>query len=264
MVSGGRTGGWSSQPLPLTAHHMFKSSKIRAIVFDLDGTLVETEHLKAEAYAELIGRVTRQGSPEPAAIELYRSIVGATDLFACDAMINRFALLPYLATEAGEEPRDALHRQRMAIYSERYGTATRLKAQVYAHNVELAQQAHLDGLSIAVATMSFSDEAERVLEAIGLSDIVQTVVGVDDVAYPKPAPDAFLLAMERLGVEPEETLIIEDSPRGTHAAASSGAHWLCVATPFSAGALRADQELDSEWIVWDPTDLTDAVAHRIP
>ena len=242
---------------------MFESSQIRAVVFDLDGTLVETEHLKAMAYAELIGRLTGRGSPEPAAIELYQSIVGATDMAACDAMIDRFALLPYLVPEPGEEPREELHRQRMAIYVESHGTAANLLAQVYGHNLALARQAHKEGLPVAVATMSFSEEATRVLGAISLADVVQTVVGVDHVANPKPAPDAFLLAMKRLGVEPEQTLIVEDSPRGTRAAASSGARWLCVATQFSADALRADPELDAEWIVWDPADLIHSVAHRI-
>lgn len=242
---------------------MFESSNIRAVVFDLDGTLVETEHLKAMAYAELIGRLTGRGSPEPAAIELYRSIVGATDLAACDAMIDRFALMPYLVPDPDKEPREELHRQRMAIYVESHGTAANLLAQVYEHNLALARQAHKEGVPVAVATMSFSEEAKRVLEAIGLAEVVQTVVGVDNVASPKPAPDAFLLAMERLGVEPEETLVIEDSPRGTHAAANSGARWLCVATEFSVDALRADSELDPNWMVWDPDELIHAVARRI-
>lgn len=242
---------------------MFESGKIRALIFDLDGTLVETEHLKAKAYADLVGQMTGRGSPEPAVIELYKSIVGATDLAACDAMIHRFDLLPRLVTDPGEEPRQALHRRRMAVYRESYGTAAKLSALAYPHNVALAHLAHSEGVPVAVATMSYSDEAKRVLAAIGLTGVVRTVVGVDHVANPKPAPDAFIVAMRRLRVKPDETLIIEDSPRGTRAAASSGARWLCVATPFSAEALSADPELDANWIVRDPADLIDAVARRI-
>lgn len=101
------------------------------------------------------------------------------------------------------------------------------------------------------------------IEAIGLSDIVGTVVGVDNVSNPKPAPDAFLLAMDRLGSDPRNTLIIEDSPRGAQAAAASGALWLCVATEFSSDALRRDDDLDPEWIVWKPSDLIEFVERRI-
>ncbi len=242
---------------------MFETSAIRAVIFDLDGTLVETEHLKAQAYAELVGNLTGRDAPQPEAIELYRSIVGATDLAVCDAMIARFDLVPVLETLEDDTPREALHRHRMAIYQNTYGTAANLRRLAYPHNVELARAASSEGLPVGVATMSFASEARRVIEVIGLSETVQTIVGVDDVVNPKPAPDAFLLAMERLAAKPTETLVVEDSPRGTRAAAASGARWLCVATEFSKEALRADSELDPQWIVWDPSGLSDAVARRI-
>lgn len=242
---------------------MFEGSNIRAVIFDLDGTLVETEHLKAQAYAELIGDLTRKGSPELGAIELYRSIVGATDLTVCEAMIEKFSLQPLLELEQGETPVNALHRLRMAVYRRSFGTPANLSKLVYKHNSDLAKAASSEGMLVGVATMSFSHEARRVIEAIGLSPIVDTVVGVDDVTRPKPAPDAFLLAMDRLGVDRSETLIIEDSPRGAQAAAASGAKWLCVATEFSSEALRHTDELDAEWIVWEPSQLNEFVARRI-
>lgn len=242
---------------------MFERSRIKFVVFDLDGTLVETEHLKAQAYAEIIGELTGKGSPEPAAIDLYRSMVGATDLVICDAMIEQFSLEPLLRSEQGESSIDSLHRQRMDIYKLRYGTPENLSKQVYEHNIQLARTASAEGLPVGVATMSFAVEAHRVIEAIGLKEIVDTVVGVDDVTRPKPAPDAFLLAMDRLGATPSQTLIMEDSPRGAHAAAASGAEWLCVATEFSSDALRKDTDLDQDRIVWDPSQLSDFITDRI-
>ncbi len=242
---------------------MFEDSPIRTVIFDLDGTLVETEHLKAEAYAELVGDLTGRGSPAPEAIDLYRSIVGATDIAVCKAMIDRFSLHKHLRSEPGEAYENALHRMRMALYRRSYGTPENLTKLVYEDNIRLARTASTEGLNVGVATMSFSEEARRVIEAIGLSDVAETVVGVDDVALPKPAPDAFMLAMGRLNSQPSQTLIIEDSPRGAHAAAASGARWLCVATEFSTAALRLETELDPQWIVWDPADLDKTVARRI-
>lgn len=242
---------------------MFESSRVRAVVFDLDGTLVETEHLKAESYAELIGMLRGAGAPEPAAIALYRSIVGATDLAVCEAMIERFEIEPLIAREPGETAVRALHRQRMSLYRRSYGTPENLASLIYPQNVDLLKRTHSEGLATGVATMSFAEEANRVLGAIGVLRLVGVVVGVDDVANPKPAPDAFIAVMERLGIPPDETLIIEDSPRGAHAAAASGAKWLCVATEFSEQALRADEELDPDWIVWRAGDLESAVKRRI-
>ncbi len=242
---------------------MFAGSRIRAVVFDLDGTLVETEHLKATAYAELIGDLLGRDSPHPEAIELYRSQVGATDMAICEAMIERFSLESRLEVAPDETLIEALHRQRMELYREHHGTSENLARNAYPHNIELAQTATDDGLAVGVATMSYVDEARRVVEAIGLSSVVKTVVGVDEVAHPKPAPDAFLVAMERLNVRPDQTLIIEDSAKGARAAAASNALWLCVATEFSTGALRRDDAISREWIVWDPADLAEAVSNRI-
>jgi beta-phosphoglucomutase len=242
---------------------MYESSVIRAVVFDLDGTLVETEHLKAEAYAAVVGNLTGMAHPNEAAIELYRAKVGAPDLPMCDEMIARFNLESKLDSQPGESPRTALHRARMSLYREKFGTPETLRRLAYSHNINLARQAYAEGLRIAVATMSFSDEAERVLEALGLSGVVDTVVGVNHIENPKPAPDAFLLAMERLGVSPDETLVIEDSPTGATAAAASGARWICVATPFSTAALRSQIALEPAWIVWDSADLQNTVKRRI-
>jgi HAD superfamily hydrolase (TIGR01509 family) len=236
---------------------------IRAFIFDLDGTLVETEQLKAQAYADVIGRLLGKERPEQEAVDLYRLIVGSTDQTVCRRMIEHFSLLPLLDVRPGEEPWHALHRVRMERYREAHGTPANLRAAQYQHNVKLATQAKADGKRVAVATMSFSDEAERVIGALGLSDTVGSVVGVNHVQNPKPAPDAFLLAIERLGVSPAETLIIEDSPAGTRAAMRSGARWICVATPFSTGAVRQAGDIDRQWVVEDPAMLAATVARRI-
>ena len=242
---------------------MFESSGIRAVVFDLDGTLVETEHLKAEAYAAVVGILTGKAHPDEAAIDLYREKVGAPDLPMCDEMIARFDLESRLDLQPGETPRTALHRLRMSLYRERFGTPETLRNLAYMHNINLARSAHSEGLKVAIATMSFSDEAERVLDALGLLGIIDTVVGVDHIERPKPAADAFLLAMNRLGVAPSETLVIEDSPTGATAAAASGARWICVATQFSTAALKAQTTLQPEWIAWNPSDLQDKIKRRI-
>jgi HAD superfamily hydrolase (TIGR01509 family) len=236
---------------------------IRAFIFDLDGTLVETEQLKAQAYADVIGRLRGKERPEKSAVELYRAIVGSTDQTVCRRMIEYFNLLPLLDVQVREKPWQALHRIRMKRYREAHGTAANLRAAQYAHNVQLARRAKADGRRVAVATMSFSDEAERVIGALGLSGTVDSVVGVDHVQNPKPAPDAFLLAMERLYVSPAETVIIEDSPAGTRSAMRSGARWICVATPFSAAAVRQAEDIDRQWVVEDPSMLEATVTRRI-
>ena len=242
---------------------MFENSDIRAVIFDLDGTLVETEHLKADAYADLIANLTGQDSPDQRAVDLYQDQVGSTDMMICEAMISEFNLAELVNPRPGETHAVALHRQRMELYRAKQGAPERLRELAYQHSIDIARNGASEGLSVGVATMSFADEAKRVLAAIGLADVIDTVVGVADVANPKPAPDAFLAAMDRLGVSPTECLVFEDSARGTQAAIASGARWICVATEFSADSLRADSSIDDEWIAWHPSEVEGLIRCRI-
>lgn len=238
-------------------------SPVKAFIFDLDGTLLETEQLKAETYADVIGELLGKAAPEQGAIDLYREIVGSTDRTVSQRMVERFGLASKLHTLDGEADWQTLHRIRMELYRASYGTPGKLRAVQYSHNVALLKKAEADGMQVAIATMSFSDEAERVIEALGLSDSVDTIVGVDHVENEKPAPDAFLLSMNRLGVTPDQTLIVEDSPAGTRAAIASGAAWLCVPTPFSLAAVQNAADIDRRWVVEDPSSLDEKIEERL-
>lgn len=74
----------------------------------------------------------------------------------------------------------------------------------------------------AVATSTQSPLAQRKLEAAGLLGYFDVVCTSSDVAHPKPAPDVYLLAAERLGVSPSQCLVLEDSPTGVRAALAAG------------------------------------------
>jgi HAD superfamily hydrolase (TIGR01509 family) len=238
------------------------NSRISAFIFDLDGTLVETERLKARSYATVIGDLTGAGVPDHRAIELYERIVGSTDEMVCRQMIDEFDIASALEPIEGELWKH-LHDIRMAEYRETDGAVERLLANVYQHNIDLLRNQRSIGRTVSVATSSFSDEAKRVLDALGLRVLLDDVVGRDSVTNPKPDPEIYLLAMSRLGVEPEQVVIIEDSPIGTKAAIDSGASWICVSTPFSRQAVESTSWLDPQWVVHDPAKLNATVQRRI-
>ena len=237
-------------------------SRITAFIFDLDGTLVETERLKARSYATVVGDLTGANVPEHRAIELYERIVGSTDEMVCRRMIDEFNIGETLEPVDGELWKH-LHQIRMAEYRETDGAPEQLQANVYQHNIDLLQQQKSIGRTVSVATSSFSDEAKRVLDALGLRVLLDDIVGRDSVTNPKPDPEIYLLAMMRLGLAPEQVIIIEDSPIGTRAAMDSGAAWICVSTPFSRQAIEATSWLDPLWVVHDPATLSETVKRRI-
>jgi HAD superfamily hydrolase (TIGR01509 family) len=238
------------------------SSRISAFIFDLDGTLVETERLKAKSYATVIGTLTGANTPDHRAIELYERIVGSTDEMVCRQMIDEFSLSEMLQPVENELWKH-LHQIRMDEYRNSDGAPERLLENVYQHNIDLLRNQKRLGRTVSVATSSFSDEAKRVLDVLGVRVLLDDIVGRDSVANPKPDPEIYLLAMERLGVTPEQVVIVEDSPIGTKAAIAAGASWVCVSTPFSRQAIESTSWLDPLWVVHDPAKLTETVNLRI-
>ncbi|MGB1749751.1 MAG: HAD hydrolase-like protein, partial [Dehalococcoidia bacterium] len=127
------------------------SSRVRAFIFDLDGTLVETERLKAKAYAVILGRLTGANAPDRRAIELYERNVGATDEMICRKILYEFGIENALPT-SDSEPWRVLHEIRMDEYRENLGTAENLLADSYANNISLLKSAKAQGYRVAVAT----------------------------------------------------------------------------------------------------------------
>lgn len=83
---------------------------------------------------------------------------------------------------------------------------------------------------LAVASGSDRTIVVRELTHLGLIDLFPVVVTADDVVRSKPAPDLFLLAAERLGVDPETCLVFEDGKNGLRAAEAAGMPWVYVPT----------------------------------
>ena len=97
----------------------------------------------------------------------------------------------------------------------------------------------------AVVTSGGSALAKFRLTAVGLP-VPDVVISADDVRRGKPAPDGYLLAASRLGVEPRDCVVIEDTPAGIQAGRAAGAMVLAVATTFSTADLGgADVVIDS-------------------
>lgn len=240
------------------------NGRVRAFIFDLDGTLVETERLKALSYAEVIGGLTGANTPDHRAIELYERIVGSTDEMVCRQMIDEFGLEESLGPHDHDgELWKSLHRLRMDEYRQNHGAPEHLLANVYRHNVDLLRHQNSVGRTIAVATSSFTEEARRVLGVLGLDVLLDDIIGRDMITKPKPDPEIYLQTMHRLGVAPDEVIIIEDSPVGTQAAMASGAAWICVSTAFSRAAVEANSWIDAQWTVHDPAKLSETVDRRI-
>jgi HAD superfamily hydrolase (TIGR01509 family) len=175
-----------------------------AVVFDLDGTLIDTESLCNAAGVEACAAL---GFPVSEAF--FESLAGIDDRTRAHLIGEHVGATVELSAFLEEWDRLCL---------ERFAEGIPLKAGA----VEILERIAAANIPLALATSSRRGPAEDKLRMAGLARHFRTVVTFDDVAAPKPAPDAYLLAAERLGADPARTLAFEDSETGARAAHAAG------------------------------------------
>ena len=243
---------------------------IRGIIFDLDGTLVQTEKLKAQSYAVAVQRLRGLPEPDSQAIEAYRSTVGVSrneaSRFVADRLGLEAELRPLMEEYKVDEPSLVLSAMRKAIYEEMVSDPQVIRDNQWPHTVGLLRVSRETFCRTALATMSYRPEALHVLRALDLEKELDVVVTQEDVQRGKPAPDIYLLAARKLGVPPEECLVLEDTPNGVRAAVAAGTNVVALATPFTYAGLHSDELeglLEHSWIVHDQDELLNVVRRRI-
>jgi HAD superfamily hydrolase (TIGR01509 family) len=178
--------------------------QIRAVVFDMDGLLVDTEALIRDVMVEL---AEARGAAFP--FEVFQRMVGLTNE-ASDAIA--------LAHFGPDFPLDALYEDVRVRVHAACEAGVALKAGV----LELLD--HLDAAKLprAIATSSSHAAVARTLGPSGILPRFDAVVAAGDYPRGKPNPDPFLTAASRLGVAPEHCLALEDSHNGVRAAHAAG------------------------------------------
>ena len=187
-------------------------------IFDCDGLLADTETPDYDAWRHIY---EEQGLRLP--IELWAQSIGTAKGH------DRNDWHAPLAERAGAGyDREANETRRRAHYQEAIGRLTPMPGVLALLDV-------LDEANIPCAVASNSERiwVDRVLNIIGLADRFQVIATADEVVRPKPAPDVYLLAAERLGVAPEHCAAFEDSPRGLAAAHAAGMFTVAVPTALT-------------------------------
>ncbi len=234
----------------------------RAAIFDLDGTLVETEELKALSYAQAAVEL-RPELNEADVVDAFKDVVGLSRQEVATALLERFGLEAVARTRMAEfgvsEPWQAYVQVRNRIYEAMLEDPELLLKQQWLHNITLLHELRRLGCRIALATMSYRNQVKRVLEAVGLSDAFDFIASRDDVGQGKSDPEIYLLVARVLEVLPTECLVIEDSPAGVKAALAAGMTVVAVSTHLTRQRLHESGLLPPELIVDDPDILPQVV-----
>lgn len=198
-----------------------------AIIFDYDGTIVDTERIVYTCWREVF-REHRQDLP----LSEWAQAIGA----ASDA-VDPYQILETKVGKALDRAAISaqLHRRHREMLADEP-----LRPGVH----DLLLEAKRRGVRLAVASNSPAKWVNEGLSLYGIADLFETICTLDDGVLPKPAPDLYLLAAERLGAAPSQAIAIEDSPHGASAAIAGGL--ACVVVPgeltqdhtFPSGCLR--------------------------
>lgn len=202
---------------------------LKALIFDMDGTLVHSDPTHLQAFAEILG-------PEGVEIDddLYRtSIIGRTNeaIFA--------SLLPHRSVE---EHVDFADRKEAAF------RRLALDLKPLEGLAEVLDWAEERGIGIALVTNAPVLNATHMLDVLGLTERFTVKVTIEQVERGKPDPLPYLTALERLGIGPEQAVAFEDSPSGMKAAKGAGLFSFGVLTGLTADEMNdlgADRTIET-------------------
>lgn len=214
--------------------------RIKAVLFDLDGTLVDSMWMWRAIDIEYLGRYQ---------IEL------PEDLSQCIEGMS-FTETAYYMKERFQIPEDVetIKADWNEMAHDKYAFEVPLKHGVYEFLKELKAQ----GIRLAIATSNSRELAETVLRAHRILDWFDAIVTGCDVKVGKPAPDVYLTAAKAVGAAPEECLVFEDIPQGILAGKRAGMTVYAVEDAYSMELNEEKRRLADSFI----TDYQELITDR--
>ena len=217
---------------------------VRAVIFDVDGTLVDTVDMHADAWR----RALREFGKE-VAFEEVRSQIGK----------GGDQLMPVFLSEAEvDEIGERLEKRRGEIFKSEHMP----KARAFPKVRELVKRILDDGLQVGLASSAIEEELEHYKELAGIADLIDAVTSKDDAEESKPEPDIYAAAVKSLdGPRAEECVVVGDTPYDVIAARRIGIRTIGVrAGGFPESSLRDEGAVE---IYQDPADLLANYEHSL-
>lgn len=234
---------------------------IKVIIFDLDGTLIQTEVLKARSYARAIHRLTKNTVPEEKVLAGFSKFVGLSRMEVVLGLTNDFQEeLKMIYPEKNQEfIQESILSERLEIYKNMI-EETHLLSQFFCpYNLGLLHALHDDNYLIVLATMSHMNEVDKMLNALKIKDKFRLVMTRDKVSNGKPHPEIYLNSRDALNLKSEECLVIEDSVNGIKAGLNADMKVFAVTNDITRDAVHAANILPNDFIVDDLTKLKSRV-----
>lgn len=204
-------------------------TRTRAVIFDFNGTLSDDEPILERVFGEIfMAYLGWRMTPE----EYYRRLAGRSDREIVEVAVAERA--------GGLEDNGPLVERLLALRRERYLNIVAEECPIRAETEALVCALADDGHALGIVTGAQRTDVEFVLSHSGVGQHFGAVVTGEDVDHGKPDPEGFLAAAARLGVTPEQTVVLEDSVAGVRAAIAAGMRCIAVTGTHDAGTLAAE------------------------
>jgi HAD superfamily hydrolase (TIGR01509 family) len=199
---------------------------IRGVLFDMDGVLADSEEYISKAAIMMFRELGLTVSPED-----FKPFVGTGENRYIGGVAEKYGL---------EVDIEKVKKRTYQIYTE----IIKGNIMPLPGSLDFVRSCLSRGFKIAVATSTDKIKMEANLREIGLpSTIFNATVNGLEVENRKPSPDIYLLASRKIGLKPEECLVVEDAVSGIQAAKSAGCKCLALTTSFNRSLL-----LEADWI----------------
>ncbi|GMV99025.1 MAG: phosphoglycolate phosphatase [Candidatus Hydrogenedentota bacterium] len=213
---------------------------IKAVVFDLDGTLIDSTDAIVESFFHTFDTLGEARPPRDAIVNSIGFVLE-----------KQFAMM-------STHPVDDCAR----IYREYYANICCPRTTLLPYATECLSALREAGLVMGVATSKRMTYAAKILDHLGILDYFDSRIGPDEVTNPKPDPEAVLKSMENLGVTAAETLFVGDMDFDVLAARAAGVECLCVTTGYMTR--EALEHLEPAAVYDSLRDVASHVLRRLP
>lgn len=178
--------------------------KIKAIIFDMDGVIFDTEMIYLKVWSEVFEKYRYKMTKE-----IYASVLGTGRENVKKVFVNHFG---------SDLPIDDMYIEKDDNLAKEIEKGVPLKSGVY----EILEYLKENDFKIALATSATSKRAFKQLKQANIENFFNAIVCRDEVRETKPNPDIFLKAADKLMVKSEQCIVIEDSSAGIEAAFNAG------------------------------------------
>jgi len=204
---------------------------LKAVIFDFDGVLVDSEKLHLAAFNKVLSRLKIEISTQ----EYYEEFLGLSDRELLETVNNRGKNLALT---------DRQFKQLLQAKAEAFKQLASTQVPVIEGVPEFIKMLSANKIPLAICSGALLDEIELLLKGANLRNYFDCIVSAEQVKKGKPDPEGFSLALKLLNdkthqeIKPQDCIVIEDSHWGLEAAKNAGMHTIAITNSYPADQLK--------------------------